>query len=229
VQQVQHRRVRPDLQDLGLVAAGLPRADRVGGRRVPPAEDLLGLLVQRPSVRLPAFERCAGRPGNLEPGRPDLDRRVLRTHLVPAHDHLGAVPDAERVGHLRRRGLTSDGRELLPVPGGEIGVVAAVHPVPAAGQAVEAAAGAADVRAGAGLRNQDALDAELVDGALDGLLGHPEHLRHGRDGGQPLTRLPVTAPDAFAQLSGDLPVWKLGGARVNRHGMPLLPQVPRMP
>jgi hypothetical protein len=100
-------------------------------------------------------------------------------------------------------------------------VVAAVHAVPAAGQAVEAAPGAAHVRAGTGLGDQDALDPQLVDGALDGLLGHAEHLGHRRDRRQPLAGLPVPAADALLELRGDLPVRKLGGARIDRHGRTL--------
>ena len=74
VQQVQHRRVRPDLQDLGLLPAGLAGADRVGGGGVPPADRLLGLLVERPAERLGALQRGAGGVGGAEPGGADLDR-----------------------------------------------------------------------------------------------------------------------------------------------------------
>jgi hypothetical protein len=106
---------------------------------------------------------------------------------------------------------------LLAVAGGQVGVVAAVRTVAAPGQAVQAAAGAAYVRTGTRFGDQDALDPQLVDGALDGLFGDAEHLGHGRDGRQALAGLPVAAADAFAQLGGDLPVRELGGAGVDRH------------
>jgi hypothetical protein len=104
--------------------------------------------------------------------------------------------------------------------GGEVGVVAAVGAVAAAGEPVEPAPRAADVGAGAGLGDQDALDPQLVDGALHGLLGDAEQLRHRGDRRQALAGLPVAAADALLELGGDLPVRELGGAGIDRHGSP---------
>ncbi|BCJ62913.1 hypothetical protein Jiend_63350 [Micromonospora endophytica] len=111
----------------------------------------------------------------------------------------------------------ADGDQLLPVPGGEVGVVAAEAAVAAPGEAVEPPAGSTHVRTGAGFGDQDALDPQLVDGALHGLFRHPEHLRDGRDGRQPFARRPVAAPDLRLELRGDLAMWKLGGTRIDRH------------
>ena len=148
-----------------------------------------------------------------EPGGAHLDRGVVGADQVPAAEQLGAVGDAERVGHLRRGGGAADRDELLAVPGGQVGVVAAEAAVPAPGEAVESAPGAPDVRTGAGFGDQDALDPQLVDGALHGLLGDAEHLGDGRDGRQPLARPPVAAADLGLELRGDLPVRELGRAR----------------
>ena len=52
MQQVQDRGIRADLQDLRLLPARLAGADGVGGRDVPPAGGLLGLLVERAAERL---------------------------------------------------------------------------------------------------------------------------------------------------------------------------------
>ena len=111
------------------------------------AGGLLGLLVERPAERLEAFQAGAGGVGDPEPGGAHLDRRVVGAHEVPADEQLGAVGHAERVGHLGRRRRPADLGEVLPVTGGEVGVVAAVPAVAAAGEPVEPAPGAADVRA----------------------------------------------------------------------------------
>jgi hypothetical protein len=222
VQQVQHRGVRADLQDLRLLPARLAGADGVGRRGVPAAQHLLGLLVERAAERLHPLQRGADDVLDPEPRGAHLDGRLVGAHEVPPDQHLGAVADPERVGHLRRSRFPADAGQLLAVPGGEVGVVAAVGPVPAAGQPVEPAAGAAHVRTAAGFGDQDALDPQLVDGALDGLFGHAEHLGHRRDGRQPLARLPVAAADPLAELAGDLPVRELGGAGVDRHAVPRL-------
>ena len=148
---------------------------------------------------------------------PDLDGGVVGADEVPAAEQVGAVGHAERVGHLGGGGGAPDGDELLTVPGGQVGVVAAEAAVPASGEAVEAAAGAPDVRTGAGFGDQDALDPQLVDGALHGLLGDAEHLGDGRDGRQPLARPPVAAADLGLELRGDLPVRELGGPGIDLH------------
>ena len=101
--------------------------------------DLLDLLVERAAERLVPLQAVPAASVDPEPGRADLDRGVLGAHEVPADQQLGAVADAERVGHLRRRGRPADLGEVLPVPGGEVGVVAAVRAVPAAGEPVEPA------------------------------------------------------------------------------------------
>src|SRR4051794_1907068 len=107
------------------------------------------------------------------------------------NQRLSAVPYAESVRNLGWRRLTPDRDQLLPVTSGQIRVVAAVRAITPTREPIEPAASAPHVRAGSGFRDQDALDPKLIDGALHSLLGDAEHLRHGRNGRQPLTGLPV--------------------------------------
>src|SRR5262249_12600302 len=113
--------------------------------------------------------------------------------------------------------------ELLAIPRREVRVVPTLTAVAAAGEPVELASGPAHVCARAGLSDQDALDAQLVDRALDGLLGDAVHARDRRDRRQALAWCPVTAADLGADLCRDLPMWVLGrswidGRRVS-HGI----------
>ena len=96
-------------------------------------------------------------------------------------------------------------------------MVAAAVPVPGAGEPVEPAPGAPGVRAGAGPGDQQALDPELVDGALHGLLGHPVLVaRAGMDGSRSPGR-PLAGPQALPQRGRDLAVGHLGQPRVHAH------------
>src|SRR5690606_37434421 len=169
--------------------------DLVGGVGVAPAGHLLHLLVEGAAERALLLQAGAAGVVHPEPGRSDLHRGLLGADLVPAYHQRSAVRDPECVGDLGRRRRPADLGEVLAVARGQVGVVAVLGAVAAAGEPVEPAAGAADVRAGARLGEQDALDPELVDRALDGLLGDPEGLRDRGDGGQPFTGGPVTAAD----------------------------------
>ncbi len=206
----------------GLVPGRQPGTELIRGRGVAPPGLVLDLLVERSPV--PTFLH-KGRTGGQrwqEPGGADLDGLVLfGPHDVAADQERRAVRHPVGLRDLGRGGDDADLGQCLPVPGSEVDVVAPPWSVPTAREAVEPAARAADVRTAARSGDQHALDAELVDRPLDGLLSDGVRLGQCRNGRQPLARAPFTGADPLPQRGGDLPVRMLSGAWVDRHGINL--------
>ena len=80
----------------------------------------------------------------------------------------------KRLGDVGGAGHDADLHQVLAISRGELGVIPALGAVAPAGEPVQPALRAPDERPRTGTGDQQPLDAQLVDGALDGLLGDAE-------------------------------------------------------